>query len=438
MKSHHVVEIKSRIEKKDFHVGVIGLGYVGLPLLLRFVEAGLKATGFDNDEAKIKSLLSSSSYIDTVSQDAVVQALSAGMHVTADMSLIQNLDAIIICLPTPLGIHNEPDLSYIVNTLDGISKYLQPHQLLSLESTTYPGTTEEVVLPVLEGVGLADGENYYVVYSPEREDPGNPNYSTKSIPKVIGADNPRSLEVGMSLYKSAITNMVPVSSTKVAEMTKILENIHRAVNIGLVNEMKLVCLQMGIDIYEVIQAASTKPFGFQPYYPGPGLGGHCIPIDPFYLTWKAKEYGLSTKFIELAGQINTAMPEWVVSRLMNALNENGLSVKGSKILALGAAYKKNVADTRESPALEIMHNLERLGASVDYTDPHVAYLVGTRRYPKKRMGVNLTSTLLRHYDAAILITDHDAFDYDFLLKHSKLIVDTRGRFDRAHSKVWLA
>jgi len=427
-------DLKQRIANKSAVVGVYGLGYVGLPLALRFSDVGIKVIGFDIDQSKVETLNNGSSYIERLSPAAIQAAQINGFTATSDFLRTAELDALIICVPTPLSTHREPDLSFIKNTLTSILPHFKAGQLLSLESTTWPGTTEEILAPALVEKGFIPGENCALVFSPEREDPGNPNYSTKDIPKVIGGMTPSCLELGTLLYKHAINTMVPVSTPRVAEMTKLLENIHRAVNIGLVNEMKIVADKMGVNIHEVIEAAATKPFGFVAYKPGPGLGGHCIPIDPFYLTWKAREYGINTRFIELAGEINHDMPRWVVQKVADALNDKEKAVRGSEILILGLSYKKNIDDTRESPAVEIMALLEEKGAKIAYSDPHVATFPRKRDYFFELKSVELCQDNIQQYDCIIIATDHDAFDYDLLLEHSQLIVDTRGRL-LGHDKV---
>lgn len=422
-----LTRLGQRISSGQATVGIFGLGYVGLPLALRFAEVGVKVIGFDIDKNKVKLLNQGKSYIERLTPTLVQAAQLKGFEATADFSRTQELDALIICVPTPLNAHREPDLSFIVNTVEAALPYMQEGQLMSLESTTWPGTTEEILAPRLQTHGLVPGYNCALVFSPEREDPGNPHYGTKDIPKVIGGMTASCLQLGQALYEMAIQTMVPVSSTKAAEMTKLLENIHRSVNIGLVNEMKIVADKMGINIHEVIDAAATKPFGFVPYKPGPGLGGHCIPIDPFYLTWKAREYGINTRFIELAGEINHYMPHWVIDKITDALNKNHQSVKGSKILILGLAYKKNIDDSRESPAIEIMELLTKKGAAVEYSDPHIPIFPTKREYSFNLESVKLTKENIQKYDCLILASDHDAFDYEDLATHSKLIIDTRGR-----------
>ena len=419
--------LQTKIDAGTAHIGIYGLGYVGLPLALRFAEVGLKVTGFDIDSAKVQQLNAGESYIERLQPAVIQRAQSHGFEATTDFSLSKEVDAIIICVPTPLNRYREPDLSYIIATIESALPHMRAGQLVSLESTTWPGTTEEVLAPRLRARGLVPGENCALVFSPEREDPGNPRYGTKDIPKVIGGCTPSCLALGKALYQRAIQTLVPVSSPRVAEMTKLLENIHRAVNIGLVNEMKIVADKMGISIHEVIEAAATKPFGFVPYKPGPGLGGHCIPIDPFYLTWKAREYGINTRFIELAGEINHYMPHWVVGKVMDALNDRGKALKGSHILVLGLAYKKNIDDTRESPAVEIMDLLQDKGAEVAYSDPHVPKFPRKRNYHFDLQSVALTPESIASYDCLVLATDHDGFDYQQLVQHARLIVDTRGR-----------
>ena len=352
--------------------------------------------------------------------------MARGFEATTDFSRCKEADALIICVPTPLNAHREPDLSFVVNTVESVVPHMRAGQIMCLESTTYPGTTDEELLPRITARGLTIGTDAFVVFSPEREDPGNPHFETRTIPKVVGGSTEACLQVGVALYGTAIDRVVPVSSTRAAEMTKLLENIHRSVNIGLVNEMKIVADKMGIDIHEVIRAAATKPFGFVPYYPGPGLGGHCIPIDPFYLTWKAREYGLNTRFIELAGEINRAMPEWVISKLSDALNERRKSIKGSAILVLGIAYKKNVDDMRESPSVELMEMLRHKGADISYSDPHVAKFPKMREHSFNLSSVTLTPDSIASFDVCLLATDHAKFDYEMIRKYAKLIVDTRG------------
>jgi UDP-N-acetyl-D-glucosamine dehydrogenase len=407
-------------------IGVVGLGYVGQPLALRFSEVGFKVLGFDIDLEKVSNLNAGRSGIQHIDDGRVVAAIEAGFEATDDFSRIAEADGIMLCVPTPLSRYREPDLSFVTGTCDQIAPFLRPGQVISLESTTYPGTTKEEVIPRIERNGLVVGESIFAVYSPEREDPANPSFSTSTIPKVVGGHTAACLRAGIALYEKAIDRLVPVSSTETAEMTKLLENIHRAVNIGLVNEMKIVADRMGIDIFEVIDAAATKPFGFTPYYPGPGLGGHCIPIDPFYLTWKAREYGLNTRFIELAGEVNRAMPDYVFAKLVGALNDRGKAVRGARILVLGIAYKKNVDDMRESPAVALMEMLRDHGAELDYADPHVPVFPAMREHRFELSSVPVTPEVLAAQDAVILVTNHDAFDYDQIRAHASLIIDTRG------------
>jgi UDP-N-acetyl-D-glucosamine dehydrogenase len=409
-------------------IGVVGLGYVGMPLMIRFAESGFRVLGFDIDPDKVGQLNAGKSLIEHIPDEAVAAAIDAGFEATSDFSRAAEADALILCVPTPLTRHREPDLSFVLNTVESLLPHMRSGQVLALESTTYPGTTDEELAPRLERAGFSVGNDVFLVYSPEREDPGNGSYTTRTIPKICGGVTPACLDVGLALYESVIDTVVPVSSTRAAELTKLLENIHRAVNIGLVNEMKVVADKMGIDIHEVIKAAATKPFGFVPYYPGPGLGGHCIPIDPFYLTWKAREYGLHTRFIELAGEVNSAMPDYVVSKLSQALNDRMQPVRGSRILVLGLAYKKNVDDMRESPSVIIMEKLRDLGASVDYSDPHIPAFPKMREHSFDLKSVPLTAETIEGYDALVLATDHDRFDYDLIARHARLMVDARGRF----------
>jgi UDP-N-acetyl-D-glucosamine dehydrogenase len=424
-----------KIEDKHALIGIIGLGYVGLPLFIRYAEEGYKVVGIDVDQSKIDSLNEQRSYISHISNESLVKVRD-NYKVTTDFSVARELDALILCVPTPLDKYREPDLTYVLKTMESLTPFLRKGQVLSLESTTYPGTTEEELQPRIENTGLSVGEDFFLVYSPEREDPGNRHFETSTIPKVCGGVSSACLCIGQAMYQTVIKNIVPVSSTKVAEMTKLLENIHRAVNIGLVNEMKLVADEMGIDIYEVIDAASTKPFGFVPYYPGPGIGGHCIPIDPFYLTWKAREYGLHTRFIELAGEINGSMPNRVVNKVIGALNNHGKALKGAQVLVLGVAYKKDVDDVRESPALFIIEELQELGAVVNYHDPHVAEIPRMRAHNIELKSQDLTPEGLQAADVVVLITSHSAFDYQAIYEQASLIVDTRGVFRTFdHSKI---
>lgn len=420
------MELLQKIKDHQATVGVVGLGYVGLPLILEFVEEKFPTLGFDIDPVKVELLNQGESYIKHIGAERIQKALARKLfRATADFSELSKADCILVCVPTPLNKNREPDISYIVNTSETISRYLRKGQLVVLESSTYPGTTEEVMRPILEKSGLKCHEDFYLSFSPEREDPNNPKYNTKTIPKVVGANHPTSLELTKTLYDQVIISTVPVSSSQAAEATKLLENIFRSVNIALVNEMKMILDRMGIDVWEVIEAASTKPFGFMPFYPGPGLGGHCIPIDPFYLTWKARQYDISTRFIELAGEVNTDMPYYVVNKLMDALNEQRKSLKGSRILILGMAYKKDIDDLRESPTLKLMEILERKGARVDYNDPYIPELYPMRHYDYEHRSVELTPENLGNYDAVLISTDHSVYKWDFIVKHAKMVVDTR-------------
>lgn len=422
------VTLLDKLTDRSAVIGIVGLGYVGLPLMLRYSEVGYKVLGFDIDQAKTASLLSGESYIEHISSKSIGRALAAGFEATTDFSRAAEVDALILCVPTPLNKHREPDLSFVINTIETLLPFLRSGQIMSLESTTYPGTTDEELLPRLEARGLKVGAEVFLVFSPEREDPGNPHFTTRTIPKVCGGVTSACLQHGIALYDQVIDTIVPVSSTKTAELTKLLENIHRAVNIGLVNEMKVVADSMGIDIHEVIRAAATKPFGFVPYYPGPGLGGHCIPIDPFYLTWKAREFGLHTRFIELAGDVNSSMPNYVISKVSSALNNKKKSINGSRILVLGIAYKRNVDDMRESPSVVLMEKLRELGAEISYSDPHIPVFPKMREHHFELASAPLTRESLAQYDCVLLATDHDKFDYDLLKQNARLIVDARGRF----------
>lgn len=424
-----------KLKEKSAVIGILGLGYVGQPLFLRYADIGFKVVGFDIDQEKVDELNKGHSRIEHIGDEKIQQAIEKGFEATTDFRRIEECDALILCVPTPLNKYREPDMSFVIGTTDMLKPYVRHGQVVSLESTTYPGTTEEILLPRLEEKGLKVGEDIFLVYSPEREDPGNPNFETRTIPKVVGGHTEPCKETGIALYEQAIDQIVPVSSTKAAELTKLLENIHRAVNIGLVNEMKVVADRMGIDIFEVIDAAKTKPFGFTAYYPGPGLGGHCIPIDPFYLTWKAREYGLHTRFIELSGEVNRAMPEYVVAKLMDGLNDRNKSLRGSKVLILGIAYKKNVDDMRESPSVEIMELIQAKGAEVAYSDPHVPKFPKMREHSFNLSSVELNPDSLASVDAVVLATDHDKFDYDAIYKYAKLIIDSRGKYRPVNGKV---
>ena len=416
-----------KIKEKKAHIGIIGLGYVGLPLAIEFCKTGFQVTGLDIDQEKIDLLSRGKSYINHIS-GANIKHLNQKCKFkgTTNFTLISNLDCILICVPTPLSKNREPDMSYIIATAQKISPHLVKNQLIVLESTTFPGTTQEVLIPALEaGSELKANKDFFIAYSPEREDPNNKEYFIATTPKVIGADNPKSLELANVIYSSIVNKTVLVSGTKVAEATKLTENVFRAVNIALVNELKVIYEKMGIDIWEVIEACSTKPFGFMPFYPGPGLGGHCIPIDPFYLTWKAREHGITTRFIELAGEINTLMPDYVIQKIIFALNREGKSLKNSRILLLGLAYKKNVDDTRESVTFKIMELLEEKGAVTDYNDPYIPIIKSTRKYKKFTGKKSIPLKKINEYDCVVILTDHTFYDFKAIEEHSSIIVDTR-------------
>lgn len=428
-------ELNAKIRSKNCIVGIVGLGYVGLPLALRYAEAGYSVLGFDVDHEKVDSINRGKSYIKHIGDAAVSESRERGFIATTSFGEAKTADALIICVPTPLDRYREPDLRFVIQTVESLLPHMRSGQLLSLESTTYPGTTEEEIKTRIENAGFAVGKDVFVIYSPEREDPGNLKFKTQTIPKVVGGCTDSCLEAGVELYSCVIDKVVPVSSTKTAELTKLLENIHRSVNIGLVNEMKIIADRMQIDIYEVIRAAATKPFGFVPYYPGPGLGGHCIPIDPFYLSWKAREYGMHTRFIELAGEINRAMPEWVVGKVSDALNDCGKAVNGSKILILGISYKKNIDDTRESPSVEIMELLKTKGAHIAYSDPWVDRFPKMREHYFDLESVAIVPEEISSYDAVIIATDHDLFDYNVIKQNASLIVDARGVYEKSEKNI---
>jgi UDP-N-acetyl-D-glucosamine dehydrogenase len=419
--------LKKSIADKSARVGVVGLGYVGLPLIRAFVAAGFRTLGYDIDQSKIDRLMAGQSYIGHIPAAWIADCIaSRRFEPTSDMARLAEADAVLICVPTPLSESRDPDLSYIESTAKYIAAALRPGQLIVLESTTYPGTTRDVVLPILEQSGLKAGRDFFLAYSPEREDPGNPNYTASGIPKVIGGIDPTSQELAVALYSHAVVNTVPVSRCEVAEACKILENTYRSVNIAMVNELKVLFDRMGIDVWEVIDAAKTKPFGFQAFYPGPGLGGHCIPIDPFYLSWVARKLETPTRFIELAGEINHSMPHYVVERVSQSLNEVGKPVRGSRIGILGVAYKKDVDDPRESPSFKLMELLQARGAVISYNDPHVPTLPSMRHYQVPRLASEpLTPDYLAALDCALIATDHSAYDYDMIVKFARLIVDTR-------------
>jgi UDP-N-acetyl-D-glucosamine dehydrogenase len=426
LKHAPVDRLAFRLRTRTAAVGVVGLGYVGLPLAEAFASAGYTVVGYDIDPLKVDALNRGESYIRHISAERVRELTASGrFRATADPAAFSAADVIVICVPTPLTDAREPDLSYIVSTGKMLAKRLRPGQLVVLESTTYPGTTEELLQPVLEQSGLTAGEDFYLAFSPEREDPGNQRYSTRNIPKVVGGINQASRDLAVDFYSAVVRQVVPVSDARVAEACKILENTYRAVNIALVNELKVVFDAMNIDIWEVIEAAKSKPFGFQPFYPGPGLGGHCIPIDPFYLTWAARRVGVNTKFIELAGEVNTQMPHYVVQRVASALNAHGKPVKGANVCVLGVAYKKDVDDSRESPAFEILESLEEMGAEVSYHDPYIPALPATRRHAIRLASQPLTRAYLEAQDCVLIVTDHSCVDYRFVVGNSRLVVDTR-------------
>ncbi len=435
------MDLLSKIERSTAIVGVIGLGYVGLPLMSAFSRAGFPVIGFDVDSEKTRALHRGENYLKHLGASLAADMKATGkFDATDDFSRLGEADAVISCVPTPLGSHLEPDLSYVERTADDIARTLRKGQLIVLESTTYPRTTREIMLPKFEATGLKCGRDFYVAYSPEREDPGRRDHSTQTIPKLVGGIDAESGKIAVELYRRAIKQVIPVSSAEVAESAKLLENIYRAVNIALVNEMKMVLTAMGIDIWEVIEAAKTKPFGFQAFYPGPGLGGHCIPIDPFYLTWKAREVGMATRFIELAGEVNRAMPEYVIHRVSLAMNDRGKAIKGSKVLIMGLAYKPDVDDVRESPSFELIEKLEHLGAQVDYHDPHVPATHKMRHHDLKMRSIELSKEKLAGYDCVIVSTHHSAYDWEMVAANAKLIVDTRNalRDVKDRSKIVMA
>ncbi len=416
-------DLLARLKRKDFTAAVIGLGYVGLPLAVEYAGAGIRVIGIDSDGAKVRAIRSGQSYIDDVPSEMVKAAVDAGLlRVTSDYSALAEADTVNICVPTPLRKTKDPDLSYVVNAAEQVAKYLHRDMLIVLESTTYPGTTDELLVPMFEEKGFTVGKDIFLAFSPERVDPGNPQYSTKNIPKVVGGATPRCTKMAAALYGGALNLVHPVSSATVAEMVKLLENTFRAVNIGLVNEIALMCNRMGIDVWEVIDAAKTKPFGFMPFYPGPGIGGHCIPLDPFYLSWKAKQFGFESRFIELAGVINGQMPHYIVGKIVDALNRFKKSVNGAKVLILGVAYKKDISDVRESPALDILQLLTQKGAKLSYCDPHVPVLAEHGMHMKAEP---LSAATLKKADCVVVVTDHSDFDYRLVARESKVVVDAR-------------
>jgi len=418
--------LEASLVNKTAKIGVLGLGYVGLPLIRTFVAAGFQTLGFDVDESKVNSLQAGKSYIEHIPSDWIARCVSDGrFSPTADMSRLAEADAVLICVPTPLNRSRDPDLFCVEDTTRYVAKALRAGQLIVLESTTYPSTTRDVVLPILEQTGKKLGEDFFLAYSPEREDPGNPDFTAGNIPKVVGGSEPLSLRLAAQLYRQGMPEVIPVSNCEVAEACKILENTYRAVNIALVNELKILFDRLNIDVWEVIDAAKTKPFGFQAFYPGPGLGGHCIPIDPFYLTWLARCSGMTTRFIELAGEVNTGMPTYVVRRLTDALNERRKPLHGSKVCVLGVAYKRDVDDARESPAFALLQLLQAGGADISYNDPHIPQLSKTRHHHFTLKSCDLTADFLASQDCVLIATDHSAYDYDFIVRHASLVVDTR-------------
>lgn len=430
------------IESRQANIGVIGLGYVGLPLVRMFVKAGFSVVGFDCDQAKVRLLNAGQSYIGHIPSENIAEMVAGGrFRATADQSELRQVAVILICVPTPLNEHHEPDMSYVISTSEQIRDQLVRGQLVILESTTYPGTLRNVMLPILEETGMKAGVDFFAAYSPEREDPGNPEHTASKIPKVVGGFDEKSHKLACAVYQAVVPRVVSVSTPEIAEACKILENTYRCVNIALVNELKMLFERMGIDVWEVIRAASTKPFGFQPFFPGPGLGGHCIPVDPFYLSWVARQFHFHTRFIELAGEINTAMPEYVVQRVALALNEREKPIRGSKILILGVAYKRDVDDPRESPSFELMTRLLGLGAEISYNDPHIPSLPKMRNYNLRLDSRELTPEFLAAQDCVLVATDHSAYDWESIVRHARLVVDTRGATRAVASgreKIWQA
>jgi len=427
--------IINRINNKSAVIGIMGLGYVGMPLALNFINSGFKVIGFDIDSKKIEKIKKKKSYIWSISSKNIDNAISKGFEVTADFSKIKNTDIIIVCVPTPLTKYSQPELKYLINSIESIKTYLKKGQLLSIESTTYPGTTEEEVITILLRQGFVIGKDIFVCYSPEREDPGNESYSTRTIPKIVGGYSKECLEVGLCIYSKAIKKVIPVSSLRVAEMTKLHENIYRLINIGLVNEMKMICDKMKIDIHEVIQAAKTKPFGFTPYYPGPGVGGHCIPIDPNYLTWKAKQFSIETRFINLAQAINKEMSYWILDKLLEELNYRGKILNNLKVLFIGIAYKKNVDDVRESPSIKLINLFSENKAIINFHDPYIKYFKFDFLNKKFHRSIKLGPKKISNYDLVVIATDHDSIDYNLIYDHAKLILDTRGRYSGSDKKI---
>jgi UDP-N-acetyl-D-glucosamine dehydrogenase len=429
------VEFATKAQNRQLVVGILGLGYVGLPLALSVSRAGHRVIGFDVLPERIEQMRNGISPFEHLSGADIRQMTAAGFEATMDFARAADCDALILCVPTPLNRHREPDLGFVTATMDSIAPYLRAGQLLSLESTTWPGTTTEILKPYIDRAGLTPGRDFYLVYSPEREDPGNPAFNTQTIPKIVGGHTPDCLAAGAALYGTFIDTVVQVSSTETAEMVKLLENIHRSVNIGLANEMKIVAEKMGLDIFEIINAAATKPFGFTPFYPGPGIGGHCIPVDPFYLTWKARAYGIHTRFIELAGEINAAMPQYVCDRILRALSDRGKAMKGARVLALGIAYKPDVDDVRESPSVFVMEILRDWGAEIAYSDPHVPVFPSMRDHDFDLSSTVLTPDSIAAFDAVVMLTNHSAFDTRMIAEHARMLIDTRGVFAPAPNVV---
>lgn len=433
-----MIDLQGSLENRSAKVGIFGLGYVGIPLALRFSSVGFNVVGFDIVRERIDQLNTGKSPIKHISDQQIQAMRIAGFEATTDFSSASECSALIICVPTPLSKTREPNLSFVINTMESIEPYLRAGQILSLESTTWPGTTTEMLLPFIERAGFITGEDFYLIYSPEREDPGNIDFQTQRIPKIVGGDTPACLNMGLALYRSIVDKVVPVSSTRTAEMVKLVENIHRAVNIGMVNELKLISDLMGLDIFEIIDAAATKPFGFTPYYPGPGVGGHCIPVDPFYLTWKAREHGLHTRFIELAGEINASMPAYTLEKTLRALGSHGKALNGAKILVLGIAYKRDIDDVRESPSVFVMERLRSWGADVHYSDPNVPVFPKMRDHKFDLSSVALDAASVASFDAILLLTDHSDFDYELIRDNAQILIDTRGKYREADPAVWRA
>jgi UDP-N-acetyl-D-glucosamine dehydrogenase len=437
--------LTSRIAERSARVGIVGMGYIGLPLMLATTARGFRVLGFDIDEAKVRDLNAGKSPLGHIAASGIASACKAGLFAaTGDFNRLGEIDIAVICVPTPLGKHREPDLSFVVKTAEAIARHLAPGRLVILESTTYPGTTQEVVRPILEAAGLKSGIDFFLAFSPEREDPGNVSYSTPRIPRIVGADDAGSLAVASAFYAAFLEQVIPVSSTKTAEAVKITENVFRAVNVALANELKIIYTRMGLDVFEVIAAAKTKPFGYMPFYPGPGLGGHCIPIDPFYLSWKARELNVNTRFIELAGEINAEMPRYVVNRVAEVLDQQkGRGLSAARILIVGVAYKRDVDDTRESPALVIIEVLQARGATVDYYDPLVPTIPKTRDHPKLagKRSISLADGAVSTYDVVLVVTDHSEIDWPALVAAASLVVDTRNiaaRIEKGHHKIFPA